>query len=84
MPQIEGSVTHYPTVTITGPRQSGKSTLCRYLFPDYEYVSLERIATRQAVTSDIESFLDSLGNKAIIDEVQHVPELLSDIQCRVD
>lgn len=84
MPQIEESVTYYPTVTITGPRQSGKSTLCRHLFPDYEYVSLERIATRQAAASDIESFLDSLGNKAIIDEVQHVPELLSDIQCRVD
>jgi len=84
MPQIEESVIYYPTITITGPRQSGKSTLCRCLFPDYEYVSLERIAARQAATSDMESFLDSLGNKAIIDEVQHVPELLSDIQCRVD
>ncbi|WP_165156798.1 ATP-binding protein [Parabacteroides sp. ZJ-118] len=84
MPQIEECVNYYPTITITGPRQSGKSTMCRRLFPDYEYVSLERIATRQAAANDIESFLNSLGNKAIIDEVQHVPELLSDIQCRVD
>jgi len=84
IPQIEECVTYYPTVTITGPRQSGKSTMCRRLFPEYEYVLLERIATRQAATSDLESFLDSLGNKAIIDEVQHVPELLSEIQCRVD
>ena len=84
MPQIEESVNYYPTITITGPRQSGKSTMCRHLFPDYKYVSLERIATRQAATGDIESFLNSLGNKAIIDEVQHVPEILSDIQCRVD
>lgn len=84
MPRIEESIIYFPTVTITGPRQSGKSTMCRRLFPDYEYVSLERIATRQAATNDMETFLDSLGDKAIIDEVQHVPELLSDIQCRVD
>jgi len=84
MPQIEESAAFFPTLTITGPRQSGKSTLCRRLFPDYEYVSLERIATRQAASSDLESFLDSLGDKAIIDEVQHVPELLSEIMCRVD
>jgi len=84
IPRIKESVIYYPTVTITGPRQSGKSTMCRRLFPDYEYVSLERIAVRQAATSDMDSFLDSLGNKAIIDEVQHVPELLSEIQCRVD
>lgn len=82
--KIEDSINHYPTVTLTGPRQSGKSTLCKHLFPDYTYVSLERIATRQQASNDISSFLDSLGSKAIIDEVQHVPELLSDIQCRVD
>lgn len=82
--KIEDSIKHYPTVTLTGPRQSGKSTLCKHLFPEYTYVSLERIATRQQASNDISSFLDSLGSKAIIDEVQHVPELLSDIQCRVD
>lgn len=82
--KIEDSINHYPTVTLTGPRQSGKSTICKHLFPDYTYVSLERIATRQQASNDISSFLDSLGSKAIIDEVQHVPELLSDIQCRVD
>lgn len=82
--KIEDSINHYPTLTLTGPRQSGKSTLCKYLFPEYTYVSLERISTRQQASNDISSFLDSLGDKVIIDEVQHVPELLSDIQCRVD
>lgn len=82
--KIEASIKYYPTITLTGPRQSGKSTLCRYLFPEYTYTSLERIATRQQASSDVSSFLDSLGTKAIIDEVQHVPDLLSDIQCRVD
>ncbi len=83
-PKINESIKYYPTITLTGPRQSGKSTLCRHLFPDYTYVSLERIATRQQAANDITSFVDSLGTSAIIDEVQHVPELLSEIQCRVD
>lgn len=82
--KIEECIKYYPTVTLTGPRQSGKSTLCRHLFPDYTYVSLERIATRQQASTDLSSFMDSLGTKAIIDEVQHVPDLLSEIQCRVD
>ena len=82
--KIEECIKYYPTLTLTGPRQSGKSTLCRHLFPDYSYVSLERIATRQQASTDLSSFMDSLGTKAIIDEVQHVPELLSEIQCRVD
>lgn len=75
---------YFPVITITGPRQAGKSTLCRHLFPDYKYVSLERIPVRTAATEDLEKFMNSLGDKVIIDEVQHVPEILSEIQCRVD
>lgn len=83
-PRIIESNKYYPVITITGPRQSGKSTLCRHLFPDYKYINLERIATRSLAINDPESFLDSLGDKVIIDEVQRVPELLSEIQVRVD
>lgn len=82
--KIEEAIRYYPVITITGPRQSGKSTLCRHLFPDYNYVSLERIPVRSVASEDPESFINSLGKRAIIDEVQHVPSLLSEIQCRVD
>lgn len=83
-PRILESHKYYPVITITGPRQSGKSTLCRHLFPDYQYVNLERIAVRSLAVNDPESFLDGLGDKVIIDEVQRVPGLLSEIQVRVD
>lgn len=83
-PRIEDAHRHYPVITITGPRQAGKSTLCRHIFPDYKYVNLERIAIRSVASNDPQGFLESLGNYAIIDEVQHVPELLSEIQVMVD
>ena len=83
-PRIEESHKHFPVITVTGPRQSGKSTLCRHMYPDYKYVNLERIATRSLAASDPQGFIESLGNHAIIDEVQHVPELLSEIQVKVD
>lgn len=82
--KIEESVKYYPVITITGPRQAGKSTLCQHLFPDYKYISMERIPVRTAAMQDPEKFMDQLGDKVIIDEVQHVPDLLSEIQCRVD
>ncbi len=83
-PRIEDAHKHYPVITITGPRQAGKSTLCRHLFPDYKYVNLERIATRSLAANDPQGFLESLGSYVIIDEVQHVPELMSEIQVMVD
>lgn len=75
---------YFPVIVITGPRQSGKSTLCRHLFPDYTYTNLEDITLRTAAMSSPTGFLDSLGNNAIIDEIQNVPELLSMIQVKVD
>lgn len=82
--KIEEAHKYYPVITITGPRQSGKSTLCRHLFPSYNYVTMEDVATRVAATTDSKGFLASLGKTAIIDEVQHVPEILSAIQIAVD
>lgn len=75
---------YYPVTTITGPRQSGKTSLCRHLFPDYSYVNLEDLTIRGRAITDPTGFIDSLGKTAIIDEVQNVPELLSMIQVRVD
>ncbi|MDO4335248.1 MAG: ATP-binding protein [Bacteroidales bacterium] len=83
-PAIEKAYKYYPVLTITGPRQSGKSTLCRHLFPDFRYVNLENISTRSQAATDPEGFLTGLGDTCIIDEVQHVPELLSEIQVKVD
>lgn len=82
--QIVEAHKYFQAITITGPRQSGKSTLCRNLFPDYNYVNLEDIATRVAASSDPDGFVKSLGQCAIIDEVQHVPEILSQIQVAID
>ncbi|MDE5554253.1 MAG: ATP-binding protein [Muribaculaceae bacterium] len=75
---------YYPVTIITGPRQTGKTTLARHLFADYNFVNLEDIATRNRAVDDINSFLDSLGEKAIIDEVQNYPPIMSSIQARVD
>ena len=74
----------YPVVTITGPRQSGKTTLCKMLFPHKAYVSLEDIDTRLYARNDPRGFLGNLPEGAVIDEIQRVPELLSYIQTIVD
>jgi len=74
----------YPVVTITGPRQSGKTTLAKHLFSDKKYVNLEHIETREYASSDPVGFIDDLIEGAIIDEVQRVPDLLSYIQVVVD
>ena len=83
-PIILNSHNYFPVIVITGPRQSGKTWLCRHLFSDYKYVNLEDITLRVGAAQDPISFLDSLGKTVIIDEVQNVPELLSMIQVRVD
>lgn len=74
----------YPIVTLTGPRQSGKSTLLRYSFPDYKYVSLEDPDMRLFATDDPRGFLSTYPDKTIIDEVQRVPSLFSYIQTHTD
>lgn len=74
----------YPVVTICGPRQSGKTTLARHLFPDYGYVSMENPYQRQAFERDAMGFLAAHPAPCIIDEVQNTPELLSYLQGIVD
>jgi predicted AAA+ superfamily ATPase len=71
-------------VTVTGPRQSGKTTLCRALFPRHRYVSLEAPDTREYAAADPRGFLGELARGAVIDEVQRAPGLLSYLQEEVD
>lgn len=74
----------YPVLIITGPRQSGKTTLIRALFPELPYASLEEPDLRLTALNDPRGFLDNYGNRAIFDEVQRAPDLLSYIQGIVD
>lgn len=66
------------------PRQSGKTTLCKMAFPDYEYVNLERATTRELIRQDIEGYLLNHPDGLIIDEAQNLPELFSVLQVVVD
>ncbi len=74
----------YPIVTVTGPRQSGKTTLCTQVFPDLPVANLELPDQRRFASEDPRGFLAQLGTEAIIDEVQRVPDLLSYLQVLVD
>ncbi|MCC6281196.1 MAG: ATP-binding protein [Saprospiraceae bacterium] len=83
-PAISELLRYYPIVSLSGPRQSGKTTLLRWQFPDLPYVSLEDPDERRFALSDPRRFLDSYPKGAILDEVQQVPELFSYLQTRVD
>jgi len=74
----------FPVLAVTGPRQSGKTTLLRRLFEEYRYVTLENPDNQQFAASDPVGFLDYYGRHVIFDEVQRVPHLFSYIQERVD
>lgn len=70
----------FPVLSLTGPRQSGKTTLLKNEFPDFKYFNLERIDHRELIISDPMGFLKSQGPKVIFDEAQRLPELFSYIQ----
>lgn len=74
----------FPVVTLTGPRQSGKTTLCRMVFPEHRYLSLEAPDLRRFAVEDPRGFLDQYAAPVIYDEVQRAPDLLSYIQVAVD
>ena len=83
-PHLERLFKQYPILTITGPRQSGKTTLCRKLFSNLAYVSLEDITNRTFAQQDPRNFLNQYKQGAIFDEIQRVPDLISYIQTYVD
>ena len=74
----------YPVITLTGPRQSGKTTLCRTVFDSHQYISLEDLSTRHFAIEDPRGFLAQIKNGVILDEIQRTPDLVSYLQGIVD
>lgn len=74
----------YPVISITGPRQSGKTTLAKMCFPKYKYVSLENPDLLELAVSDPKRFINNFNEFVIFDEVQKAPSLFSYIQTVVD
>lgn len=83
-PVLKHLAGQYPVVTVTGPRQSGKTTLCRSVFPRKPYVSLEALDTRRFAEEDPRGFLSQYPAGAVLDEIQRVPNLMSYLQTIVD
>lgn len=75
---------YYPVVVVTGPRQSGKTTICQKAFNTKPYISLEAIDVQDYVRNDPRGFLEEFKEGAIIDEIQHTPDLLGYLQTEVD
>ena len=83
-PILRSLAREYPVLTLTGPRQSGKTTLARSAFPQYSYVNLEDPDQREFATQDPRGFLGQFPGKVILDEVQRTPDLFSFVQAAVD
>ena len=82
--KLKAMARKFPVVMVTGPRQSGKTTLTRAAFPDKAYISLEDLDVREYARTDPRAFLKDYPKGAILDEIQRVPEILSYIQTIVD
>jgi predicted AAA+ superfamily ATPase len=82
--KIEQLSNGFPVIVVTGPRQAGKTTLIKNLFPEYGYYNLESPQTLALIESDPVGFIKNLTPQTIIDEVQRAPDLLSYIQVEVD
>ena len=84
LPYLKKMLQGFPTVSLCGPRQSGKTTLCRTEFPHLEYVNLENPGLRQLALQDPVGFIAQFDKGAIFDEIQLVPELFSSLQVVID
>ena len=82
--KLRAAAAQFPVVTLTGPRQSGKTTLVRHEFRDHAYVSLELPDQRAFALEDPRWFLAQFDSPVVFDEVQRAPELFSYIQVLVD
>lgn len=82
--ELERAASWSPSITVTGPRQSGKTTLCRATFPEHPYRSLEAPDDRAFAMEDPRAFLAQFPDGAVIDEVQRSPDLLSYLQGIID
>jgi len=82
--ELDALSRQYPVVTVTGPRQSGKTTLVKAVFPGWTYVSLEAPDIREYAALDPRGFIEAYPERVIVDEVQRAPDLFSYIQTHVD
>ena len=83
-PRLTRAARQWPSITLTGPRQSGKTTLCRSLFPQHPYETLEAPDTRAFAIEDPRAFLARFPRGAVLDEIQRAPDLLSYLQGIID
>jgi len=83
-PLVSKLASCYPVVTVTGPRQSGKTTMIQHIFPNHAYFNLETRAMRDAVMADPISFVAHTRGPMILDEIQKLPDLLEYIQAEID
>jgi uncharacterized protein len=74
----------FPSIAVTGPRQSGKTTLLRHVLPDYTYLTLDDPLVRAQAQDDPELLLDAAGDRIVIDEVQYAVGLLPHLKMRID
>lgn len=81
---IESLFRYLPVITLTGPRQSGKTTLCRKVFSNLPYTNIEDASTLAEVRMDPKAFLAKYSKGVIIDEAQNFPEIFSYLQVAVD
>ncbi len=82
--QLNALYRQYPVVTVTDPRQSGKTTLVKTVFPEWTYVSLETADIREYALHDPRGVIEAYPERVIPDEVQRAPDLFSYIQTHVD
>ena len=83
-PRLSAAARSFPALTLTGPRQSGKSTLCRLLFPRHPYVNLEAPDVRRFALEDPRAFLAQFPAGAVLDEIQRAPELTAYLRRCID
>lgn len=74
----------FPIIGVTGPRQSGKSTLTKAIFPDKKYVTFDDRTMRELAKSNPTDFVSAFPDGAIIDEAQKVPEIFDALKMHVD
>jgi len=84
LPILERRLAQFPVVALTGPRQSGKTTLAKFVAGQRPYVSLEDPDVRDFALEDPRGFLARFGDGAVLDEVQRCPQLFSYLQGIVD